>query len=188
MAHSPWPPLAWTVVAVLSVALGLGLSVVLPCAWVTGGSLGDDGDALDGLSRCGQWLLPYLQESFSTIALEQHWHWWLRWRSRDATIRRMVGGQSQEDVEWFAAESWGERLSAVPVWQRPAAPDYASFWREHISTSVPLLIRSGAQLSGWDPARLPWRREWLESAYSVQYDCVRQRQPHTHHRHIHCAA
>ena len=71
MAHSPWPPLAWTVVAVLSVAIGLELSVVLPCAWVTGGSLGDDGDALDGLSRCGQRLLPYLQESFSAIALDQ---------------------------------------------------------------------------------------------------------------------
>ena len=182
MAHSFWRLLAWAAVVVISVTLGLGLSVVVPCAWMTGSlswspglgvGVGPGGDALRVLSGfCRERLLPFVQESFSAGALEQHWHRWLRWTSRDATIRRMVGRQSQEDVEWFAAESWGERLSAVPVWQSPSAPDYSSFWREYVSTSVPLLIRSGAQLSGWDRARLPWRREWLESINSVQYDCT----------------
>eukprot|EP01043_Picozoa_sp_COSAG02_P065177 COSAG02_NODE_9756_length_2119_cov_30.113165_1_plen_539_part_10 len=163
-------------VAVTSVVVGLILALIVPCAWASGSfrsipgldvSMGPEATFGILLSQCRGRFVPQLHsmlETLSDLGLERQWHRWLRWRAQGETIRGMVAPQTAEDLEWFANESWGERLSSVPVWDSPDPPDYATFWREHISSSVPLLIRSGARLSGWDPAQLPWRREWLEDA------------------------
>lgn len=150
--------------AVTTVLVGLALVVVVPCAWASGSFSSISGLGASALSQCTERLVPKIWETLADLGLERQWYRWLRWMAHGETIHGMVAPQTEEDLEWFATESWGERLSSVPVWDSPDPPDYATFWREHISTSVPLLIRSGAQLSGWDPAQLPWRREWLEDA------------------------
>ena len=113
--------------------------------------------ALSGPGDAPSWL-PLLLAPLGPLLPTPLRHW-VGWR---ATIRGEVGAHcTAEDLQWFAEEAW-ERLTAVPVYDSDAPPDYASFFREHVAASIPLVIRRGAAHAGWDEDALPWTREWLE--------------------------
>lgn len=118
------------------------------------------------LSQCHEQIAPDMSKIIIDSGLEHYWNRWQHWLAQGNAIRvslhrtrsfpfvcgglmpcgptrtqRMVGKQSEEDLDWFATDSWGERLSSVPIWDSPDPPDYASFWVRRKQACSPLLAK-----------------------------------------------